>query len=307
MVAQRRRGGRPAAARKGQWTAEEDEVLRRHVREHGPREWSSIEARGLLPRNGKSCRLRWVNKLQPGLRTGCKFTQEEERMVIEMQAKVGNKWALISKQLTGRTDNDVKNFWSTRKKKLARMSKAAAPAPPPSRRRSSSSSRALPSTPTESCSLMKDPFQESSSSYHVGESSHQACTAMENQLTTDAQSPGRLPAYECSLGLPAPESLTGLPAPESPSWPSSGELALVPAAECMRNPAPLMLYPAASGDMASADHSGYGDELACLQPVLEFQPIQPYGLEDDMVFDELSPATLDFFDQPPPPPPLIKW
>ncbi|KAL6661806.1 hypothetical protein ACP70R_001190 [Stipagrostis hirtigluma subsp. patula] len=58
-----------AEVRKGPWSAEEDEVLRQHVREHGPREWSSIQSNGFLPRTGKSCRLRWVNKLRPNLKT----------------------------------------------------------------------------------------------------------------------------------------------------------------------------------------------------------------------------------------------
>ncbi|GJN15721.1 hypothetical protein PR202_gb02658 [Eleusine coracana subsp. coracana] len=41
-------------------------------------------------------------------------------MVLDLQAKHGNKWALIASHLAGRTDNDVKNFWSTRQKRLAR-------------------------------------------------------------------------------------------------------------------------------------------------------------------------------------------
>uniref|UniRef100_A0A803L5H8 Uncharacterized protein n=1 Tax=Chenopodium quinoa TaxID=63459 RepID=A0A803L5H8_CHEQI len=45
---------------------------------------------------------------------------EEERIVVELQARLGNKWATIASHLTGRTDNDVKNFWSSRKKRLAR-------------------------------------------------------------------------------------------------------------------------------------------------------------------------------------------
>lgn len=54
--------------RKGPWKAEEDEVLINHVKKYGPRDWSSIRSKGLLQRTGKSCRLRWVNKLRPNLK-----------------------------------------------------------------------------------------------------------------------------------------------------------------------------------------------------------------------------------------------
>ncbi|ESW06500.1 hypothetical protein PHAVU_010G053200 [Phaseolus vulgaris] len=107
--------------RKGPWKAEEDEVLLNHVKKYGPRDWSSIRSKGLLQRTGKSCRLRWVNKLRPNLKNGCKFSLEEERVVIELQAQFGNRWAKIASYLAGRTDNDVKNFWSSRRKRLARI------------------------------------------------------------------------------------------------------------------------------------------------------------------------------------------
>lgn len=107
--------------KKGPWKAEEDEVLINHVKKYGPRDWSSIRSKGLLQRTGKSCRLRWVNKLRPNLKNGVKFSAEEERIVIDLQAQFGNKWARIATYLPGRTDNDVKNFWSSRQKRLARI------------------------------------------------------------------------------------------------------------------------------------------------------------------------------------------
>ncbi|PPD99952.1 hypothetical protein GOBAR_DD03052 [Gossypium barbadense] len=71
---------------------------------------------------------------------GCKFTAEEERVVIELQAQFGNKWAKIATYLPGRTDNDVKNFWSSRQKRLARILQNSGA---PSSSSSSSSSKSL--------------------------------------------------------------------------------------------------------------------------------------------------------------------
>ncbi|PKU79850.1 Transcription factor GAMYB [Dendrobium catenatum] len=121
--------------KKGPWTAEEDKVLMDYVKKNGSRDWSSIQSNGLLPRTGKSCRLRWVNKLRPNLKSGCKFTLEEERMVIDMQARFGNKWARIATFLEGRTDNDVKNFWSTRQKRLAKLLQTPIPVRSPTNQR----------------------------------------------------------------------------------------------------------------------------------------------------------------------------
>ncbi|TVU18248.1 hypothetical protein EJB05_34337, partial [Eragrostis curvula] len=71
-----------------------------------------------LRRTGKSCRLRWVNYLHPGLRRG-RITADEERLILELHAQWGSRWSRIARSLPGRTDNEIKNFWRTRTRKKA--------------------------------------------------------------------------------------------------------------------------------------------------------------------------------------------
>nr|XP_025669791.1 transcription factor MYB4-like [Arachis hypogaea] len=105
--------------RKGPWTPIEDAILIEQVKKCGEGNWSLIQKNSELRRNGKSCRLRWLNHLRPDLKKG-PFSEEEEKLIGDLHAKIGNKWALMATEVPGRSDNDIKNFWNTRMKKRLR-------------------------------------------------------------------------------------------------------------------------------------------------------------------------------------------
>ncbi|XP_042428552.1 myb-related protein 305-like [Zingiber officinale] len=105
-----------AEVRKGPWTMEEDLTLVNYISNHGEGVWSNIARSAGLNRTGKSCRLRWLNYLRPDVRRG-NITPEEEQLIMELHARWGNRWSKIARQLPGRTDNEIKNFWRTRVQK----------------------------------------------------------------------------------------------------------------------------------------------------------------------------------------------
>ncbi|KAI4373482.1 hypothetical protein MLD38_011604 [Melastoma candidum] len=108
--------------RKGPWTEQEDFQLTCFVGQFGDRRWNFIAEVSALNRTGKSCRLRWVNYLHPGLKKG-KMTPQEEKLVIELQGKWGNRWSRIARKLPGRTDNEIKNYWRTHMRQQAQERK----------------------------------------------------------------------------------------------------------------------------------------------------------------------------------------
>ncbi|XP_051144574.1 transcription factor MYB8-like [Andrographis paniculata] len=97
---------------KGPWSPEEDSLLSDYVQKYGEGQWRSLPKKAGLLRCGKSCRLRWMNYLRPGIVRG-NITADEEDLIVRLHALLGNRWSLIAGRLPGRTDNEIKNYWNT--------------------------------------------------------------------------------------------------------------------------------------------------------------------------------------------------
>ncbi|BAT99279.1 hypothetical protein VIGAN_10068200 [Vigna angularis var. angularis] len=100
------------------WTQEEDDILREQIGIHGTENWAIIASK-FKDKTTRQCRRRWYTYLNSDFKKGG-WSPEEDMLLCEAQKLFGNRWTEIAKVVSGRTDNAVKNRFSTLCKKRAK-------------------------------------------------------------------------------------------------------------------------------------------------------------------------------------------
>ncbi|CAA2971761.1 myb-related A isoform X1 [Olea europaea subsp. europaea] len=100
------------------WSQEEDDILREQIRVHGTENWTIIASK-FKDKTTRQCRRRWFTYLNSDFKKGG-WSPEEDLLLCQAQKIFGNRWTEIAKVVSGRTDNAVKNRFTTLCKKRAK-------------------------------------------------------------------------------------------------------------------------------------------------------------------------------------------
>ena len=103
--------------KKGQWSYQENRLLKQWVKLNGPKNWEAC-GRFIHGRKGKQCREHWSNCLNPELKKG-DWTPEEDFLIMFFYEKCKGSWKKIIPLFNGRIENSIKNRFYSRLRKYA--------------------------------------------------------------------------------------------------------------------------------------------------------------------------------------------
>ena len=107
------------------WQPDEDNVLTSLVQAHGATGWTVIAdafvERTGVQRNGKQCRERWCDHLDPDLITDT-LTEEEKKTLHALHEKFGTQWTEYREHMPHRSSIWFKNFINGDKRRKRRHS-----------------------------------------------------------------------------------------------------------------------------------------------------------------------------------------
>ncbi|GLJ12787.1 hypothetical protein SUGI_0197750 [Cryptomeria japonica] len=159
MDQERKKERRMRPAKKCPWSREEDLLLLKHVQTYGEGGWSHLPQKaGLVGRSPQSCRFRWKNYLHPDIKHEA-ISAEEEDLIIRLHRLVGNRWSLIAGRVTGRTNNQIKNFWHNKMRKKHRASANNVQSETSSTHEESLVTHQVDCTPKDNTTIISDGFE----------------------------------------------------------------------------------------------------------------------------------------------------
>ena len=103
--------------KKGQWSLQEDNLLKEWVKQNGTKNWEAC-GRFIQGRRGKQCREHWNNCLNPDLVKG-EWTEEEDFLIMFFYEKCKGSWKKIVSLFNGRIENSIKNRFYSKLRKHA--------------------------------------------------------------------------------------------------------------------------------------------------------------------------------------------
>lgn len=92
----------------GIWTEAEDEMLFMWQQRIGNK-WSEV-ARHIPGKTGQQCAQRWRHRVNPDIKRD-KWSSKEDALLVRLVEMYGNQWALIARNVPGRTDQQCMGRW----------------------------------------------------------------------------------------------------------------------------------------------------------------------------------------------------